>query len=100
GTVRVPCGTMGEVGQVERLRVGAGHVNASAGVNGPAGSPGAMGLVLTDVEFGLALLKARAPPAAAVATDLRTWTALKATIGGAEIVGIDGLTIAVHNLSI
>src|SRR4029077_1140902 len=33
-------------------------------------------------------------------TDLRTWTALKATIGGASVVGIDGLTIAVHNLSV
>src|SRR5207249_2309346 len=71
-----------------------------AGINGPASNPGALGLSLTDVEFGLALMKVKAPAAPAVTTDLRSWLALKATVGSASFIGIDGLTVEVTTLSV
>ena len=66
----------GNVASLEVLTVGASDVDAFAGVNGPADSGSAMGLSLQDVDFALVLGKVKAPAAPAVATDLRTFTAV------------------------
>ena len=48
---------------------------------------------MTGVEFGFALFKIQAPAAGVVATDLRNWTAVTASVGSVHFIGIDGLTI-------
>src|SRR4029079_12439688 len=86
---------------VDALLIGASGVSAFAGINGPASNASALGLSLTGVDFALALLKAPASvPPAPETTDLRTWTALKASVGTASFVGIDGLTVAVNSLTV
>ena len=90
----------GTVASLEVLTVGASDVDAFAGVNGPADSGSAMGLSLQDVDFALVLGKVKAPAAPAVATDLRTFTAVTATVGDASFIGIDGLTLSVTSLSV
>ncbi|KPK77291.1 MAG: hypothetical protein AMJ79_03720, partial [Phycisphaerae bacterium SM23_30] len=86
--------------EVGLLTIGASNVNAFAGVNGPPENPGAMGLSLSGVGLALALMKTKAPAAPEVQTDLRSWTALKASVGGAQFVGIDGLTIQVEDFHV
>ncbi|MBT8143978.1 MAG: hypothetical protein KJO55_04710, partial [Gammaproteobacteria bacterium] len=100
----------GDTIEVNALTIGANNVNAFVGVGGPyfvdsngdgkidetdeRQTDGAMGLVLDDLEFALALFKptvdAGSPNSAA--EKARSYYALKAS-GGAEIVGIDGITI-------
>ncbi|MCD6137516.1 MAG: LEPR-XLL domain-containing protein, partial [Deltaproteobacteria bacterium] len=86
----------GTTADVELLTIGASNVDAFAGVNGPASSGGAIGLSLTGVDFALALI---APEIIdpATQTDLRTWSAVKATVGGASFIGMEGFTVAVSN---
>ena len=43
---------------------------------------------------------APAPVATALGTDLRKWTALKATVASADFVGIEGLTVSVQTLAV
>src|SRR5262249_6581654 len=65
-----------------------------------------LGLSLDNVDLALALVKPLAPPPtggtppANGPTDTRSWVALKARVGGARLVGIDGLTLAVENVSV
>jgi hypothetical protein len=99
--------------QVESLQIGATVQNAFVGVNGPylqdsnndgiidandTPNDDALGLSLGNVEFALALLKKK--PTGPTDTDKRSWTSLKASIGSAEFVGVDNLTIAVNNLNV
>jgi hypothetical protein len=74
----------GEVVQVDALTVGGGDMSAFVGING--GSPGRMGLQLTDADFALALLSSKNDAS-------RTWTSLQATANSMAFVGIDGLTL-------
>jgi hypothetical protein len=82
---------------VEMLTLGASNVEAFAGVNGPADEPGAIGLSLTGVDFAIVLMKAKAPTDGSSTTDRRTWTAVKAKITEAALVGIDNVEITVTN---
>ncbi|MCG8549230.1 MAG: hypothetical protein MI799_02375, partial [Desulfobacterales bacterium] len=92
-TITVTDGDTPEIGvEVETLAVGFGNATAFAGVNGPYHNPdgsvntNAMGLVLSNLDLALVLMKVKAPDAGA-ATDLRTWTALKAKVGSLEFAG-------------
>ena len=76
---------------VELLTIGATGVNAFAGVNG--NSSDRQGLALSDVEFGLALATSKTDPA-------RRWTALTATAGSVELVGVNDLTLSATDLSL
>ena len=94
---------------VNVLKVGASNVNAFVGVGGPywrdsngdgviddtdtPDADGALGVALSDLDFGLALLK---PTDIA---DKASYMALSAS-GGVEFVGIDGLTIRADVLGI
>ena len=81
---------------VDVMTIGASGVTAFAGVGGPAANPGAIGLSLTGVNFGLALMR----PSTPAAGDLRSWVALDATVGSASFPSIAGLTIGVTSLSV
>ncbi|WP_420226204.1 hypothetical protein [Pigmentiphaga litoralis] len=81
---------------VDLLTLGASNVNAFAGVNG--GAPGATGLNLTGVEFGLAL--ASQHMAAGSTTPARTWTTLQASAQSAAFVGVDGLTLSAGSINV
>ncbi|RLC10571.1 MAG: hypothetical protein DRH43_06050, partial [Deltaproteobacteria bacterium] len=59
----------------------------------------ALGLSLRDVNFGLAMMKKKAP-ATGSPTDFRSWTSLKAEVGSASFVGIDGLAVSVSDFSV
>ena len=80
--------------------MGASNLNAFAGVNGPASEAGALGLSLSGVDFALALAKAKAPALPTVPTDLRSFTALKATVASASFIGVEGLTVEVTTLAV
>jgi len=60
---------------VDLLTIGASGLDAFAGVNG--GTDAAIGLALTDVDLGLALMREQGAAAP------RSWTSLKATAGSA-----------------
>ena len=100
----------GSTKQVNVLTIGASDVNAFVGIGGPyfvdsngdgiinAGdtpqSDGAMGFVLRELDFALALFKPLNP-----ATDRSSYYAIEAR-GGAEVIGIDGLTIRADELGV
>ncbi|MEN6436575.1 MAG: hypothetical protein ABFD58_12260, partial [Anaerolineaceae bacterium] len=69
---------------VDELLIGGNGLTAFAGING--GTANAVGLNLTNVSFGLAILVDQS-----VAT--RKWASRKATAGGISLVGISGLTL-------
>ncbi|MDD2604023.1 MAG: hypothetical protein PHF66_04320, partial [Desulfobacteraceae bacterium] len=111
-TISVATGTAIESVEVNMLSLGAAGVDAFAGVNGPyyvdsngdgiidgADTPNeaAMGLVLEDVEFALALMKPKPPAAPTNSTDLRSWISLRAGVGEASFVGVEGLIVSVSN---
>lgn len=95
--------------QVNVLTIGASDVNAFVGVGGPyfkdsnndgiidendtPQADGAMGFVLRNLDFALALFKPTAT------TDASSYYAIKAS-GGAEVVGIDGITIRANVLGV
>jgi len=85
---------------VNVLKIGASGVDAFVGVGGPyfdtnggVHPDGAMGFVLHDLEFGLALLK---PTSAA---DTTSYYAFKAS-GSVAIVGITGITLRADHLGV
>jgi len=99
--------------EVSTVKVGIGNGYAFAGIGGPywtdsngdgiidendtPDSEGALGVILGDVEFALALMKpvvAQGQPPSTV-----SYYALKAR-GSAALVGIDGLTLAVDKMEI
>ncbi|NBS64550.1 MAG: hypothetical protein EBT33_09415, partial [Betaproteobacteria bacterium] len=74
------------------LTIGGSGINAFAGING--NSPDRLGLALTNVEFGLALLTSKAQPT-------RKWTALQATAGSVAFVGLgDSVKIGATNVGV
>ena len=85
----------GGTGTATALEIGASNASAFFGVgaDNPTG-PGAMGLSITGVTFGLALLKATAPINGAT-----SFVALKAS-GNVSLVGITGLTASITNASV
>jgi len=75
----------------DALLIGGSGVSAFVGVDG--GTDGALGLELSDAQFGLALLQAR--------NDVgRSWTSFQATAGGLSFVGIEGLTASASGISV
>ena len=66
------------------LTVGGNNVSAFVGLNG--GTANELGLSLTGVNFGLALLTDQS-------NSTRKWTSLQASATGADFVGITGLTL-------
>jgi hypothetical protein len=76
------------------LTIGASDLNAFVGVNGPGDNLGALGLSLSDVNFGLALMKPKD-----IADD-RSWTAMKADAGEISFVGVEDLTMSVTQFSV
>ena len=94
GTVNVTTEGGGS-GTATALEIGASNASAFFGVgaNNPSG-PGAMGLSITGVTFGLALLKATAPINGAT-----SFVALKAS-GNVALVGITGITASMTNATV
>jgi hypothetical protein len=100
----------GATKQVNVMTIGARDINAFVGIGGPyfvdsngdgiidtADTPqsdGAMGFVLRNVEFALALFKPTN-----VAADHSSYYAIRSS-GGAEVVGIDGITIRANSLGV
>ena len=85
----------GGTGTTTALEIGASNASAFFGVgaDNPSG-PGAMGLSITGVTFGLALLKATTPINGAT-----SFVALKAS-GNVALVGITGITASITNASV
>jgi hypothetical protein len=81
----------GTVVDAQLLTLGASSVDAFAGIGG--GTADAVGLSLSDVDFGLALVGDRNNAA-------RSWMSLQATAGSVDFVGIDGLEISATDLSV
>ena len=81
----------GEEVAVNRMIIGGTVTSAFAGLNG--GSDDALGMELSGVEFGLALMTGKDDPA-------RSWTSLQGSVDSASFVGVDGLTVAVTSLGI
>ena len=88
------------------LTLGGSGLNAFAGVNGGfsdnAGhlNSNAIGLSLSSVEFGLALISEK-PSATPTATPLRSWTSLQATAGSVGFVGLgDDLKISATGVKV
>ena len=96
-TITVMSESGSETVEVDVLTAGASHISAFAGVNGPGSNPDALGFSLSEVNFALAVMKPR-ESTQPDPTDQRTWTSLKASVGGAEFVGIDDITVQVTNL--
>ncbi|WP_295538365.1 calcium-binding protein, partial [uncultured Pseudacidovorax sp.] len=78
------------------LTIGGTNINAFIGANG--GQSNAVGLSLTNAQFGLALMSQHM--AAGSTTPARTWTSLQATATSAQIVGVDGLTLSAGAIAI
>ncbi|MDD2865305.1 MAG: hypothetical protein PHC99_11390, partial [Methylococcales bacterium] len=73
------------------LTVSGINASAFAGVGGD--TPAAMGLKLGKVDFALAMFANSAAPA-------EHWTALKATAGSVELVGVSEVTISAQTISV
>ncbi|MCP4580478.1 MAG: hypothetical protein GY839_02590, partial [candidate division Zixibacteria bacterium] len=89
------------IDDVEILTVGAHIDSAFAGIDGPYVSledtPSAMGFTLSDVDFAFATLS---PKVSELATDLRSWTAIKALVGSASFVGINDISASIESLGL
>ena len=99
---------------VNTMTIGASDVNAFIGIGGPyfvdsnddgiidsndtPETDGAMGFVLSDAEFAMAMLKADRTHAGQE-TDISSYFAVKAS-GAVEIVGIEGVTIRADILGV
>ncbi len=81
---------------VDEVLIGASNVSGFVGTNGPTDNPGAVGLSLVGLNLGLALLK----PSSPASGDLRSWTALQASVASASLVGVDNLTLGVTSLTV
>ncbi|MEI8268205.1 MAG: hypothetical protein WCI59_20950, partial [Betaproteobacteria bacterium] len=86
----------GSTAQAQALKVGASNLRAFAGING--GTDEALGLELTGVDFGLALLSE--VPAQGQTTAARSWTSLQASAAGAAFTGVDGLQVSADTITI
>ena len=81
----------GEVVDVDLLAIGAQGVTAFAGLNGATLNP--LGLNLTNVTFGLALMTDRADAT-------RKFASLTATAGSASLLGVNGLIVSANTLKV
>jgi hypothetical protein len=81
----------GEEIEVDLLAIGAAGVTAFAGLNGATLNK--LGLDLTNVNFGLALMTDREDAT-------RKFASLTATAGSASFVGIDGLIVSADTLEV
>ena len=102
----------GEQVTIDLLTIGAADVNVFAGVNGPydfetpSNTPDVVGFVMQGMNFGLALMSSAvvandpntAEDESQLASDRRSWTALRASVASAEFVGFDDGTLAVSNV--
>jgi hypothetical protein len=78
------------------LTIGGSGIDAFAGING--GTDNAIGLNLTEVDFGLALMtEVLAEGSTATA---RSFSTLKANAGSVSFIGIDDLTASATDLSV
>jgi hypothetical protein len=75
----------------DALLVGGTGVSAFVGVDG--GTAQALGLQLSDAQFGLALLTARSDAT-------RSWTSFQATAGSVSFVGLDGLKATASGITV
>ncbi|MEI7538178.1 MAG: hypothetical protein WCJ76_13245, partial [Comamonadaceae bacterium] len=101
GTVTKPASQV----TVDLLTIGGSKLSAFAGLNGgfdDAGQlkAGALGLSLSDTEFGLALIGQQRTGLEPVGTVLRKWTSLQANVGSVGFVGVADLTISADTLSV
>ncbi|MBV5303673.1 MAG: hypothetical protein JZU70_05680, partial [Chlorobium sp.] len=83
--------TAGEVVQTDMLAIGGSNISAFVGLNG--GSADAIGLQLTNAEFGLALFSSKETPT-------RSWTSLQASADELSFVGLEGLTASADTITI
>jgi hypothetical protein len=74
------------------LTIGASDLDAFAGAFGPKDSSDAVGLALSNVNLGLALMKPK--------TRDTYYISLKANVGDASFIGIDDVTLSASNLSV
>ncbi|MEI7785530.1 MAG: hypothetical protein WCK08_14170, partial [Betaproteobacteria bacterium] len=81
----------GETVATDALLVGGTGIDAFVGVG--SGQADAIGLQLSDAEFGLALLAASNDAS-------RTWTSFQATASSLSFVGIEGLTASATGISV
>jgi hypothetical protein len=93
------------------LFIGATLDRAFAGIDGPyvldegdpadltddTLNPESIGVMAQDGAFGLAILRT---PANASSPDTRTWTAVKASLGGLDLVGVDDVTLNATSLAV
>ena len=79
------------------IQIGASSLTGFAGINAAPGSADQTGVSITGGSFGLTLA---APKNSNSGTDLRTWTALKANLTSASLVGVDVATASVSNLTL
>ena len=79
------------------IQIGASSLTGFAGINAAPGSADQTGVSITGGSFGLTLA---APKNSVSGTDLRTWTALKANLTSASLVGVDVATASVSNLTL
>jgi len=91
--------------KVSALNIGASGVFAFAGAGGGFDSQGnlkagAIGLQLSEVDFGLAILGEKLSGQEAAGTQSRRWTALQAQAGSVSLTGIEGLTLGGDTLSV
>ncbi|MEI7786162.1 MAG: hypothetical protein WCK08_17350, partial [Betaproteobacteria bacterium] len=80
-----------ETVRVDVLTLGGSDIDVFAGVSG--GTADAMGLSLTDIDFGLALISSQTQPS-------RKWTALTASAASVSVVGMSDLAPTVNNLTV
>jgi hypothetical protein len=95
--------------RADMLAIGGKDLNAYAGLNGPywvdadfdgvpeSVNPRAFGLVMEDVDFGLALFAPK--QGQAQVADLK-WAAATATAGRVEFVGLQDVTLKVSNIGL
>ena len=76
---------------VDSLTIGGSGVDAFAGING--GTSDALGFLLSDVDFGLALFSE-------VGGTARSFTSLRASAGQVGFVGVPDLSVETNNLVI
>ena len=77
--------------KVDQMLIGVSNLDAFVGING--GTPDALGIDLIGVEVGVAI-----PTEQAAAK--RTWVAVEANATTANLVGVDGITLNLSDLSV
>ncbi|MEI7537404.1 MAG: hypothetical protein WCJ76_09335, partial [Comamonadaceae bacterium] len=79
---------------VDMLLIGGSELDAFVGV-------GSIGLQLSQVNLGLALLSEQLTPEQVTAAVVaRKWTTLQAQVGSADFVGVEGLSVGVDSLNL